>query len=330
MKKSYMDYTKLLPKVTVKKPLLIGTDCSGIEAPIQALELLKIPYIHKFSSEIDKKTKSLLECNYAPEIIYDDITKRNHANLPKIDLYISGFPCQAWSHLGKRGGFDDYKGRGIIFFECYDTIIHTDPDMFILENVKGLVTHDNGNTFEYILDALKKLQYDIYYKILNTLDFGLPQNRERIYIVGLKKNKFNKFSFPKPIPLNISVTDILDEGLNPKTILTKHKKDILNDLVKYKVISSLKDPWIVNLNCSSYKRSSPMLNISPCLMASGAIYYISSNGRNLTPYEFLKLQGFHRFNFCGEYSKIYSVAGNSMSVSVIAYILANMLKSKKN
>jgi len=316
-----------LPKVKSRKAVRIGTDCSGIEAPIQALEALKLKYKHLFSSEIDKKTQKLLFANYGkPKNFSDDITKRDHTKLPKIDLYVAGFPCQAFSHLGKRGGFDDYKGRGTIFFECYKTIIATTPSMFILENVKGLVTHDNGDTFKTILRYLNQLDYDIYHQILNTKDYGLPQNRERIFIIGLKKSKHNKFEFPKPIPLKITVSDILDKRVK-KTELTEHKKNILKNLQKngYK----LSKPWVVNLNCSGYERSSPMLNISPCLMHSGAIYYITSKKRNLTPSEFLKLQGFHRFNFDGEYAKIYQAAGNSMSVSVIAFLIANMIKSQK-
>ena len=320
----HLEYTKLLPKIK-SRTIKVGTDCSGIEAPIQALELLQVPYDHLFSSEINPRVRKIAERNYAPKKYYTDITKRNHEELPKLDLYIAGFPCQPFSTLGKHQGFDDQKGRGTIFFECYNTIIATDPEMFILENVKGLVSHNNGNTFKTIMLYLSQLNYDIYRSILNTKDFGLPQNRERIYIVGLKKGKFQPFSFPQPIPLNVHVTDILEEA--PTSSLTDHKKTILHDLVKYGTIDKLSDPWVVNLNSSSYKRSSPMLNISPCLLASGSIYYVTSEKRNLTPTEFLKLQGFHRFDLCGEYSKIYGIAGNSMSVPVIAFIISNMLMS---
>jgi site-specific DNA-cytosine methylase len=143
----------------------------------------------------------------------------------------------------------------------------------------------------------------------------------------LKKNRFNQFHFPQPIPLEIGVDDILERGV-AKTELTQHKMKIITDLVQNKKIDSTNKPWVVNLNCSSFKRSSPMLNISPCLMASGAIYYVTSVKRNLTPTEFLALQGFHRFDLHDEYSKIYGMAGNSMSVSVIAFIIAEMIKAK--
>lgn len=325
----HLNYVKYLPKVKFNNVLKVGTDCSGIEAPIQALEILNIKYQHMFSSEIDERTRKILLCNYQPNVIYKDITARNHSKLPKLDLYVAGFPCQSFSGLGKREGFLDQNGRGTIFFECFETIKSTKPEMFILENVKGLVNHDNGQTFDLILKMLKTLNYHIYHKVINTLDFGLPQNRERIYIIGLKKGKFCKFEFPEPIELKVYVTDILEKNVKTSE-LTDHKKKILRDAVKSKIIASLtkKEPWIINLNCSSSERSSPMYNISPCLMASGAIYYITSEKRNLTPIEFLRLQGFKRLNFCDEYSKIYSVAGNSMSVSVIAFLIATMMKCK--
>jgi len=130
----HLDYVKYLPSVKVNGILKVGTDCSGIEAPIQALEILKIKYKHLFSSEIDPRTRNLIECNYEPEIIYQDITKRKHTELPKLDLYVSGFPCQSFSGLGKREGFEDQRGRGTIFFECFETIKATKPEMFIVEN----------------------------------------------------------------------------------------------------------------------------------------------------------------------------------------------------
>ena len=308
--------------------LLVGTDCSGIEAPLQALEIMGVKYEHVFCSEINQSTRQVALATYGPaKYECSDITERDHSKLPHVDLYVAGFPCQAFSHMGKRGGFDDYKGRGLIFFECYETIKATRPKVFILENVKGLVTHDKGLTFHTILSYLGKLrEYYISYKILNAADYGVPQNRERIFIVGIRKDVMcGKFSFPKEIKLTRGVSDLLDMKAKP-TELTQHKVDILNDLLDNGIIDDLSKPWVVNLNCSSYRRSSPMLDVSPCLMASGAIYYITSESRNLTPYEFLKLQGFHRLNFNGEYSKIYGMAGNSMCVSVLIHLFKSIFK----
>ena len=114
--------------------LRVGTDCSGIEAPIQALKNLDINFKHIFSSETDKYCIESIKANYNPEIIYNDMTNRELKNLPDIDLYVCGFPCQAFSSAGKRKGFKDKRGN--IFFECLDVIEYIQPKIFILENVK--------------------------------------------------------------------------------------------------------------------------------------------------------------------------------------------------
>ncbi|MHB1952622.1 MAG: DNA (cytosine-5-)-methyltransferase [Sulfobacillus sp.] len=309
-------------------PLRVGTDCSGIEAPLQALEIFGLPLVHEFSCDNDPRVRESIRCNYRPRRLYNDILTRDHSRLPKLDLYVAGFPCQAFSHLGFRGGFYDYKGRGLIFFECAETIRQTEPEIFLLENVKGLVTHDGGHTFATVLDVLHKLQqWDIYYEVLNTRDYGLPQNRERVYIVGLKKGRFAKFIFPSPIPLETTFQDLIESGL-PHTPLTPHKIQIIHDLQKRGM--NLNDDWLVNLNCSSHLRSSPMKDVCPCLMASGAIYYLTSERRNLTPTEFLRLQGFHRFRTTVLPNHVYSQAGNSMSVPVICFILQQVFLTIRN
>ena len=177
--------------------LRVGTDCSGIDAPIEALKQLNIPYTHIFSSEIDK---FCIKANYKPEIIFGDkdglfpegdITKRNINDVPDIDLYVCGFPCQTFSLSGKRKGFDDK--RGIVFFSCLEVIEKKQPQYFILENVKGLLSHDKGKTWNIIWNSiieLEKYGYIIKWKVLNTRDYGIPQNRERIFIVGCKNKDF--------------------------------------------------------------------------------------------------------------------------------------------
>ena len=165
--------------------LRVGTDCSGIEAPIQALKRLKIKFSHEWSCEIDPYARKSIKANYNPKILFEDITKPR--KLPDIDLYVCGFPCQTFSTAGERKGFGD--PRGTIFYYCLKVIKTKKPKYFILENVKGLVNHDNGKTFKTILNCLKKLKiYNIYHNVLNTKDYGIPQNRERIFIVGVTVN----------------------------------------------------------------------------------------------------------------------------------------------
>jgi DNA (cytosine-5)-methyltransferase 1 len=331
----YIDKSLLKKKIfNNKKILKVGTDCSGIEAPIQALQLLNIPFKHVFSCDNDKYVIESIKGNYNPTYIYNDIFDRDYNNLPKIDMYIAGFPCQAFSLLGKREGFDDTLNRGIVFFACLKTIKKLKPDIFILENVKGLLNHDNGKTFKLIIELLKKLKiYDINYKVLNTKDYGIPQNRERVFIIGLKKNKYNNFEFPNPIKLPIKVDDIICKNVTDKKYgkLTPHKKKILSDLKKTKKIKTFANNWSINLNVSSHKRTSPMLDVSPCLLAGNGgdcIYYLSSIKRRYTPREYLNLQGFGTdFKQVVSDSKMYKQVGNSMSVNVLAFLYLSILKS---
>ena len=196
--------------------LRVGTDCSGIEAPIQALTQLGIPFTHVFSSDIDKFCIQSIKANYEPQILFGnkdgtfsdgDITKRRIEDVPDIDLYVCGFPCQPFSQAGERKGFDDKRGN--VFWSCLEVIEKKQPKYFILENVKGLLGHDKpvgakrkeyGKTFNVIWSALlelKKYGYKVQWKVMNTRDYGIPQNRERVYFVGTKGD----FEWPKKISL---------------------------------------------------------------------------------------------------------------------------------
>tara|TARA_R110001592_G_scaffold354097_1_gene653494 strand:+ start:45 stop:1232 length:1188 start_codon:yes stop_codon:yes gene_type:complete len=214
--------------------LKIGTDFSGIGSPEAALKRLGIPHQNIFACDIDKYAKkSFLELNNPIEF-YDDITTRNYKDVPELDLYVAGFPCQSFSLAGKRGGFNDT--RGTLFFNVAEFIKVNQPNCFILENVKGLLSHDSGKTYQTITDVLTNgggtlngqmgmdsiedgLGYHIYTKVLNTKDYGVPQNRERIFIVGFKY--WTEFRFPKKIQLQLRLKDILEQEVNDKYYLSE-------------------------------------------------------------------------------------------------------------
>ena len=128
----------------VTQPLLVGTDCSGLESPLQALDNLKVRYRHVFSCESDAHLKKFISYNFKPEKYYDDITTRDNSKTPYVDLYVAGFPCQPFSVAGHQHGFQDPKGRGTIVGHCIDYIKKQTPKMFILENVKGFTTLKDG------------------------------------------------------------------------------------------------------------------------------------------------------------------------------------------
>ena len=137
-----------------------------------------------FSSDIDEKVREIYQLNFGEEPA-GDISKILCENIPDFDILCAGFPCQPFSIAGLRRGFED--SRGTLFFEVARILKEKQPKAFILENVKGLVSHDQGNTLQVIMNTLDELGYDAKYKIMNALDYGIPQNRERWYCVGFLK-----------------------------------------------------------------------------------------------------------------------------------------------
>jgi len=219
--------------------LKVGTDFSGIGSPETALKRLNIPHENVFACDIDKYAKASYLELHNPGKFYDNITTRDHTKVERLDLYVAGFPCQAFSYAGKREGFAD-ETRGTLFFDVAEFIRTNKPTCFILENVRGLVSHDKGRTFQTITDILSNgggslngqvgldtidngLGYHVYYKILNSKDFGVPQNRERIFIVGFRN--WREFSFPKEMPLDKSLKDVLEDNVDEKFYLSKKMID---------------------------------------------------------------------------------------------------------
>jgi len=149
-----------------------------------------------FSSELDEDACKTYEANFN-EYPAGDIRKVNANDIPDFDILLAGFPCQAFSIIGKKEGFSN-ETCGTLFFDIERILKEKRPKAFLLENVRNLIAHDNGKTFKIIKDHLEILGYHVYAKVLNALDFGVPQKRERIIIVGFSENIF--FTFPKPIP----------------------------------------------------------------------------------------------------------------------------------
>ena len=145
-------------------------------------------------SEIDKYARSIYERHYPNHINYGDATRIRTSELPDFDLLVGGFPCQAFSVAGKRRGFDDT--RGTLFFEIARILKDKRPRYFLLENVKGLLSHNKGKTFQTILEVLDELRYDVSWAIYNSKDYGVPQNRERIFIKGYSRDKCGGEIFP--------------------------------------------------------------------------------------------------------------------------------------
>ncbi len=305
--------------------LRVGTDCSGIEAPIQALLQLKIPFKHCFSSDIDKYAIQSIKANYNPEIIFGDpdgeykegdITKRNIKDIPDIDLYVCGFPCQTFSIAGRREGFNDVRGQ--VFWSCLKVIKEKQPTYFILENVKGLLWHDKenkkdkyGKTFKVIwgeIEKLKKLGYYVDWKVLNTKDYGIPQNRERVFFVGTKKGEFNWPKNKKMKKLETYVDWKDTEKYNTKRIKKGDFKD--NIFIDLNFINT------TNFNNNLW---------SPCINTKAGLWCIPFH-RYANSKELLSLQGFPKnFKQVVSNSQMKKQIGNSMSINVLKEIIKSIL-----
>ena len=300
--------------------LRIGTDCSGIEAPIQALLQMNIPFEHSFTCEKDEYALKSIKANYHPKKIYKDITKRKHSLLPDIDLYICGFPCQPFSLMGNKMGTQD--SRSNIMYQCIKVIKKKLPKIFILENVKNLKFIQNGTPFNYLINQLKniknkkkELAYNVSFDMLNTKDYGIPQNRERIFIIGIRKDiERESYSTPDKIqlvPLDDFIIDkTIYNNINiPNTI--QKKLDKIDNQLNYICC------------CDSFGY---MKDICPILTLSGCKYmFHSTYKRYLTTNECLSLQGFDNnfINVVG-HVKLCNQIGNSMSVNVLKALFSKI------
>ena len=172
----------------------------------------------EFVCEWDEYAQETYRTNYHDGFdITGDITQVDEKDIPPFDICLAGFPCQAFSIAGRKQGFnDDYKGRcrGTLFFDVARICAYHKPKVIFCENVKGLTIHDKGNTFRIITETLEQLGYNVYSKVLNSKDFGVPQNRERIYIVAFRKDiQSSGFTFPEPTDSTKTIADIMEKDV---------------------------------------------------------------------------------------------------------------------
>jgi len=328
----------------------------GIRIPFQ-----EIGGFCSFTSEWDKFAQKTYKINFGHEP-HGDITKLHSSNIPDHDVLLAGFPCQAFSQAGLKKGFEDT--RGTLFFEVQKILVHKRPCAFLLENVKQLKGHDGGRTLQTILDTLRgvvridkaelekmemsaeaktalktKLNYWVGYKVLKANDFGVPQKRERIYIVGFDKDQFSEnfdfeknFLFPKPLNEKTKLGTILEKNkfLDPKYTLSDrlwkgHQQRKLMHIQKGN-----------GFGFSLFNKNSEYSNtISARYYKDGSEILIDQselriNPRKLTPRECARLQGFpEEFVIPVSDSQAYKQFGNSVSVPVIRAVSQEMYKTLK-
>jgi len=283
-----------------------------------------------FSNDFDKTCKDTYDLNFEePKLLIEDIWKVEIENLPKFDILLGGFPCQAFSIAGYRKGFKDDKGRGNLFFRIAEILEARKPTAFLLENVKNLKGHDKGKTFKIIQKTLENLGYHIKAKVLNTMTHGnIPQNRERIFIVGfLDKEKAEAFDFPNEIPLTKSFKEFVANEAdnkyyyNDKPLFEKIKHDINSEDTIYQ--------WRRRYVRANKKGVCPTLTANMGRGGHNVPIIKNHKGiRKLTPRECFLLQGFpENFKLPENIAdcNLYHQAGNSVSVPVIQRIAKNIM-----
>lgn len=276
-----------------------------------------------FSSEFDKDACTTYEANFG-EHPSGDITKIDAKDIPDFDILLGGFPCQSFSIIGKKEGFAN-ETCGTLFFDIERILKEKRPPAFMLENVRNLTAHDGGNTFRTIKEHLEALGYHVYAKVLNALDYGVPQNRQRIFIVGFLDDV--KFEFPEPVPVEERKTlvDILETDVD--------RKYYVRDEIRISRLERLKDkdypkPYISHENMAGSITPHPY---SSALRAGASANYILINDeRRPTEREMLRIQGFpDTYKIVLPYGKVKKQCGNSVAVPVIKAIATEMIKALK-
>lgn len=302
----------------------------GIELGFKQTGKLRVAYANEF----DKNARITYTLNN-PSTPLDgrDIHDVSASEVPNADIIMGGFPCQAFSIAGYRKGFADK--RGDLFFEMLRMVEAKKPRVVFIENVKNLVNHDHGNTFKVIKEALVENGYFIKWKVLNGKDYGnVPQNRERIYVVGFKfRNDFDEFEFPASIPLTTSLHDVIDfhNQKDEKYYYRAGKQPFYNKLVSKITSQDTLYQWRRQYVRANKSHVSPTLTANMGTGGHNVPLILTDSGeiRKLTPHETFNLQGYPRsFRLPKDVAngQLYKQAGNSVVVPVIHRIAENIMK----
>jgi len=302
-----------------------------------------------FVSEWDQYAQKTYKENFRDDFeIAGDITQIDEKNIPAFDICLAGFPCQAFSLAGARKGFgDNYKGlcRGTLFLDVARICEQHKPSVIFCENVKGLVTHDKGRTFEIIKKTFSDLGYNVFSQVLNSKNFGVPQNRERIYIVAFRNDiECTRFQFPKPLNDKTTLSDIIEK--EPVSVKYYLSTTYLNTLICHKARHEAKgngfgyeirpiDGIAGAIVCGGMGRERNLIidrrltDFTPITHIKGEV---NRDGiRKMTPREWARLQGFpDSFKLSLADVHLYKQFGNSVTVPVIETIAKKIMEILKN
>ena len=293
-----------------------------------------------YANEFDAYAAETYECNYKIKVDRRDINEVPTAEIPDFDVMLAGFPCQAFSIAGYRQGFGDEKGRGNLFFQLTRIImekteIGKQPRICFFENVKNLVSHDNGNTFRVICHELGKLGYKIEQRVMNACEYGnVPQNRERIYVVAFRDEEdYNRFKMPQPIELTRTIMDVInfDTVEDDKYYYTESNCYFYDKLKETAVNQNTIYQWRRVYVRENKSNLVPTLTANMGTGGHNVPIVLTNDGsyRKITPRECFNVQGFPDTFVLPDQSngRLYKQAGNSVVVSVIARIAEKIMSA---
>ncbi|WP_270484332.1 DNA cytosine methyltransferase [Holdemanella biformis] len=276
-----------------------------------------------FSSEWDKYAQKTYQANYG-DLPYGDITQINAKDIPNHDILLAGFPCQPFSTIGKRQGFE-HATQGTLFFDVLRILKYHMPKMFLLENVQGLLTIQNGETFKIILNCLSEAGYDVYHELMNAKDFGLPQTRKRVIIVGFRKDlNIKDFEFPKSAGKTTYINEILEDNPSGYSISKHLQQSYLfkKDDGRPQIVDKSSEIQIKTF-CASYHK---IQRLTGTFVKGG-----ETGLRLLSELECKRLMGFpDDFKFPVSRTQMYRQIGNSVCVPMIRAVAKKMLQAFDN
>jgi DNA (cytosine-5)-methyltransferase 1 len=291
-----------------------------------------------FTSEWDKYAQQVYTNNFGTNP-HGDITKVNELDIPNHDLLCGGFPCQAFSVSGKQKGFDDT--RGTLFFDIARILKYHNPKFVILENVKNIIKHNNGQTLSTILKTLDDLNYDVFYELLRGSNFGVPQHRERVFFICFRKDlKVNEFTLSKPNLNMKSINDILEENINDEEIIINRKDIVLNtSKIDKDLLGNFptKPIRIGTINKGGQGERIYSINGTGITLSAygggpanktGA-YLVDGKIRKLTIRECARMMGFpENFKICDNKRQAYTQFGNAVIVNIVQFIISDLIDKK--
>ncbi len=309
---------------------------AGLFAGVGGIELgfQKAGFNPIFANEIDEKASITYRLNHSHHLVTKDINLLDSRELPKIDVLTGGFPCQAFSVAGYQKGFKDPRGN--VFWEIVRLLEDKKPEIVFLENVKNLGTHDKGKTFRIIREALQAVGYHVKFEVLNSDGYGgVPQNRERIYIVGFKSKIYsNRFEFPDRIKKKPLLSDFIDFENKVDPVFYYDDRYMAKELRKSMKRSDTVYQWRRHYVRENKSGVCPTLTANMGTGGHNVPLILTKNGiRKLTPKECFNLMGFPKsFKLPKDMaiSHLYKQAGNAVVVPVIERIARNILASVNN